>query len=166
MAKHKEEKTNVMRILDQKKVPYAAHSYEETESPLGDRAYGEHIARSLGQDVERVYKTLVARGASGGLYVFCIPVAESLDLKRAAKAVGEKSVELIAVKELLPLTGYVRGGCSPVGMKKRYPTVVHLAAADHETVFVSAGRIGAQIELKPDDLIAVTGAVCADIIAE
>ena len=166
MAKHKEEKTNVMRILDQKKIPYAAHSYEETESPLGDRAYGEHIARSLGQDVERVYKTLVARGASGGLYVFCIPVAESLDLKRAAKAVGEKSVELIAVKELLPLTGYVRGGCSPVGMKKRYPTVVHLAAAEHETVFVSAGRIGAQIELKPDDLIAVTGAACADIIAE
>lgn len=164
MAKHKEEKTNVMRILDQKKIPYAAHSYEETESPLGDRAYGEHIAQSLGQDVNRVYKTLVARGASGGLYVFCIPVAESLDLKRAAKAVGEKSVELIAVKELLPLTGYVRGGCSPVGMKKRYPTVVHLAAAEHETVFVSAGRIGAQIEVRPDDLLAVTGAEVADII--
>lgn len=164
MAKHKEEKTNVMRILDQKKIPYAAHAYAETESPLGDREYGLHIARSLGQDVSRVYKTLVARGASGGLYVFCVPVAESLDLKKAARAVGEKSVELIAVKELLPLTGYVRGGCSPVGMKKRYPTVLHRAAEEHETVFVSAGKIGAQIELSPADLIALLGAQVADII--
>ncbi|MBQ9648436.1 MAG: Cys-tRNA(Pro) deacylase, partial [Oscillospiraceae bacterium] len=91
MAKHKEEKTNVMRILEQKKIPYTAHAYEENESPLGDREYGLHIARTLGQPVDRVYKTLVARGASKAIYVFCIPVAESLDLKKAAKAVGEKS---------------------------------------------------------------------------
>ena len=164
MAKHKEEKTNVMRILDQKKIPYTAHSYEESESPLGDREYGLHIAQTLNQPVERVYKTLVARGASRQLYVFCIPVAESLDLKKAAKAVGEKSIELIAVKELLGLTGYVRGGCSPVGMKKQYPTVFHAAAADCETVFVSAGKIGAQVEVAPGALIALLGAQVADII--
>ena len=164
MAKHKEEKTNVMRILEQKKLPYTAHSYEESESPLGDREYGLHIAQTLGQPVERVYKTLVARGASRQLYVFCIPVAESLDLKKAAKAVGEKSIELIAVKELPGLTGYVRGGCSPIGMKKQYPTVFHAAAADCETVFVSAGKIGAQIEVAPDALIALLGAQVADVI--
>ncbi len=164
MAKHKEEKTNVMRILDQKKIPYTAHRCDETESPLGDREYGLHIARSLRQDVSAVYKTLVARGAKGALYVFCIPVAENLDLKKAAKAAGEKSVELIAVKELLPLTGYVRGGCSPVGMKKQYPTVFHRAAADRDTIFVSAGKLGAQIEVAPGDLIALVGAATADII--
>ena len=164
MAKHKEEKTNVMRLLEQKKVPYTAHTYEETESPLGDREYGLHIARTLGQDEKRVYKTLAARGASGQPYVFCIPVAESLDLKKAAKAVGEKSVELLAVKELLPLTGYVRGGCSPLGMKKQFPTVFHAAAADCETVFVSAGKIGFQVELAPAALLALTGGVKADII--
>ena len=166
MAKHKEEKTNVMRILEQKKIPYTAHSYEESESPLGDREYGLHIAQTLGQPVERVYKTLVARGASRQLYVFCIPVAESLDLKKAAKAVGEKSIELIAVKELPGLTGYVRGGCSPIGMKKQYPTVFHAAAADCEMVFVSAGKIGAQIELAPGALIRLLGADVADIISE
>ena len=164
MAKHKEEKTNVMRILEQKKIPYTAHSYAEAESPLGDREYGLHIAEALGQPTERVYKTLVARGASGQPYVFCVPVAESLDLKKAAKAAGEKSVELIAVKELLGLTGYVRGGCSPVGMKKAFPTVFHSGAADCETVFVSAGRIGAQVEAAPADLLALTGAEYADII--
>ena len=164
MAKHKEEKTNAMRILEQKKIPYSAHSYEETESPLGDREYGLHIAQSLGQDVRRVYKTLVARGASRQLYVFCIPVAQSLDLKKAARAVGEKSVELIAVKELLGLTGYVRGGCSPVGMKKQYPTVFHAAVADCETVFISAGKIGAQLEAAPEPLLALLGARTADLI--
>jgi len=164
MAKHKEEKTNVMRILEQKKIPYTAHTYEESESPLGDREYGLHIAQTLNQPVERVYKTLVARGASGQLYVFCVPVAESLDLKKAAKAVGEKSVELIAVKELLGLTGYVRGGCSPVGMKKQYPTVFHSAVEHCEKVFVSAGKIGAQIEVAPGALIALLGARVADVI--
>lgn len=164
MAKHREEKTNVMRILDQRKIPYAAHSYEETESPLGEREYGLHIARTLGQPEERVYKTLVARGASRQLYVFCIPVAESLDLKKAARAVGEKSIELLAVRELLPLTGYVRGGCSPVGMKKQYPTVFHADVLSGEEVFVSAGKIGAQIELAPAALLALIGAKTADII--
>ena len=161
---HKEEKTNVMRILEQKKIPYTAHTYEETESPLGDREYGLHIARTLGQDVERVYKTLVARGASGAVYVFCVPVAESLDLKKAAKAVGEKSVELTAVKELLGLTGYVRGGCSPVGMKKQYPTVLHSAAEDCDTIYVSAGKIGCQVELAPGDLMVLLGAKAADVV--
>ena len=166
MAKHKEEKTNVMRILEQKKIPCTAHTYEESESPLGDREYGAHIAQTLNQPVECVYKTLVARGASKALYVFCIPVAASLDLKKAAKAVGEKSVELIAVKELLGLTGYVRGGCSPVGMKKQYPTVFHSAVEKCETVFVSAGKIGAQIEVAPKALLALLGAATADIITE
>ncbi len=165
MAKHKEEKTNVMRILEREKIPYAAHAYEETESPLGDREYGLHIAQTLGQDVKCVYKTLVARGASGGYHVFCIPVAETLDLKKAARAAGEKSVELIAVKELLPLTGYVRGGCSPIGMKKPFPTVFHSAVKDCETVFVSAGKLGAQIELAPAALLSLIGAAAADIIA-
>ena len=164
MAKRKEEKTNVMRVLEREKIPYTAHSYAESEGPLGDREYGLHIARALGQDVTRVYKTLVARGAGGQLYVFCIPVAESLDLKKAARAAGEKSVELIAVKELLPLTGYVRGGCSPVGMKKRYPTFFHSAAEDCETVFVSAGKIGAQIEAAPRALLGLIGAENADLI--
>ena len=165
MAKHKEEKTNVMRILEQKKIPYTAHAYEENESPLGDREYGLHIAQTLGQPVDRVYKTLVARGASKAIYVFCIPVAESLDLKKAAKAVGEKSIELIAVKELLGLTGYVRGGCSPVGMKKQYPTVFHNAAETCEKVFVSAGKIGFQVELEPKALLNLIHAKTADIIA-
>lgn len=164
MAKHKEEKTNVMRILEQKGIPYAAHAYEETESPLGDREYGVHIARQLGQDVTCVYKTLVARGAKGALHVFCIPVAETLDLKKAAKAAGEKSVELIAVKELLPLTGYVRGGCSPVGMKKQFPTVFHEDVVLCDTVFVSAGKLGAQIEVEPAALLALLGAGTADLI--
>ena len=163
MAKHKEEKTNVMRILEQKKLPYAAHGYEETESPLGDREYGLHIAQTLGQPAQRVYKTLVARGASKAYYVFCIPVAETLDLKKAAKAAGEKSVELIAAKELLPLTGYVRGGCSPIGMKKQFPTVFHSAVTEHETVFVSAGKIGAQVELAPAALLELIGARCAEL---
>ena len=166
MAKHKEEKTNVMRILDQKNIPYTAHTYEESESPLGDREYGLHIAQTLGQPVDCVYKTLVARGASKQLYVFCIPVAESLDLKKAAKAVGEKSIELIAVKELLGLTGYVRGGCSPIGMKKQYPTVFHNAVESCEKVFVSAGKIGAQIEVEPAVLLNLIGGTTADITVE
>lgn len=153
-----------MRILEQKKLPYAARVYEERESPLGEREYGVHIAKSLGQDVSRVFKTLIACGAGKQVYVFCIPVAESLDLKKAAKAVGEKSIELIAVKELLGLTGYVRGGCSPIGMKKRYPTVFDASAQACETICVSAGKIGCQVELDPKALIALTGAQTADII--
>ena len=161
MAKAKEEKTNVMRILEQKNIPYSAHTYEHEEGIAVD---GVTVARSLGQDEGRVYKTLVTRGASGQHYVFDIPVAETLDLKKAAKAVGEKSVAMILSRELLPLTGYVHGGCSPVGMKKQFPTVFHEDAVLYETVCVSAGKIGLQAELSPVELMALIGAETADII--
>ena len=160
MAKQKEEKTNVMRILEQKGIPYTAHTYEHEEGVAVD---GVTVARSLGQDPECVFKTLVARGASKGIYVFAIPVADSLDLKKAAKAVGEKSIEMVAVKEINALTGYVRGGCSPVGMKKEYPTVFHETAEIIDTIMVSAGKIGYQVELAPDALIELVGGSLADI---
>ena len=156
----KDEKTNVMRILDQKKVPYTPHTYPHKEGVAVD---GATVARSLGQDPEAVFKTLVARGASGALYVFDIPVADSLDLKKAARAVGEKSVAMLHQKELLPLTGYVHGGCSPVGMKKQYPTVFHETAEILDTITVSAGKIGYQVELSPADLIALVGGTTADL---
>lgn len=161
MAKNKEEKTNVMRLLEQKKIPYTAHTYPHDGDTAPD---GVTVARSMGQDVARVYKTLVARGAGGGYYVFDIPVAESLDLKKAAKAVGEKSIAMLAQKELLPLTGYVHGGCSPVGMKKLFPTVFHSAAEELETVIVSAGKIGYQVEVEPKALVALVRARFADIV--
>ena len=159
MAKHKEEKTNVMRTLEQKKIAYTAHAYDP-DGPID----GVSVAQTLGQAPERVFKTLVTRGASGGYYVFDIPVAESLDLKKAAKAVGEKSVAMLPQKELLGLTGYVHGGCSPVGMKKQFPTVFHETAVLYDTICVSAGRIGAQVECRPGDLIALLRAETADII--
>lgn len=162
MSKQKEEKTNVMRVLDQKKVPYTPHTY-----PAGDAAPdGVSVARLLGQDRLAVFKTLVARGASGGYYVFDIPVADTLDLKKAAKAVGEKSIAMLPAKELLPLTGYVHGGCSPVGMKKRFPTVFHQSCLEQDTICVSAGKVGFQVEVRPADLMALTGASAADLIAE
>ena len=159
MAKKKEEKTNVMRILDQKKIPYTARFYEESEGPEGTREYGVHIAQTLGQDPARGFKTLVARGASKGIYVFEVPVAENLDLKKAARAVGEKSIELLHVAEINAVTGYIRGGCSPVGMKKQYPTVFHQTALDYDTIYISAGKIGAQVELAPRDLLDLLGQV-------
>ena len=159
MAKHKEEKTNVMRTLEQKKIGYTAHAYD-SDGPID----GVSVAQTLGQAPERVFKTLVTRGASGGYYVFDIPVAENLDLKKAAKAVGEKSVAMLPQKELLGLTGYVHGGCSPVGMKKQFPTVFHETAVLYDTICVSAGRIGAQVECRPDDLIGLLRADTADII--
>ena len=159
MAKHKEEKTNVMRTLEQKKIAYTAHAYDP-DGPID----GVSVAQTLGQAPERVFKTLVTRGASGGYYVFGIPVAESLDLKKAAKAVGEKSVAMLPQKELLGLTGYVHGGCSPVGMKKQFPTVFHETAVLYDTICVSAGRIGAQVECRPGDLIGLLRADTADII--
>ena len=163
MAKKKEEKTNVMRILDQKKIPYTARFYDDSQGPEGTREYGVHVAAALGQDPARGFKTLVARGASGGLYVFDIPVADSLDLKKAAKAVGEKAVSMLHQKELLPLTGYVHGGCSPVGMKKQYPTVFHETAEIVDTITVSAGKIGYQVELAPAALMELVGASTADL---
>ena len=159
MAKHKEEKTNVMRTLEQKKIAYTAHAYDP-DGPID----GVSVAQTLGQAPERVFKTLVTRGASGGYYVFDIPVAESLDLKKAAKAVGEKSVAMLPQKELLGLTGYVHGGCSPVGMKKQFPTVFHETAVLYDTICVSAGRIGAQVECRPGDLIGLLRADTADVI--
>ena len=159
MAKHKEEKTNVMRTLEQKKIPYTAHSYDP-DGPID----GVSVAQTLGQPAERVFKTLVTRAASGAYYVFDIPVAENLDLKKAAKAVGEKSIAMLPQKELLGLTGYVHGGCSPVGMKKQFPTVFHKTALGYDTVCVSAGKIGAQVECDPKALIDLLRAKTADII--
>ena len=142
-----EEKTNVMRLLDGKKIPYVSHTYAPDPT-----LSGEEIAALLGEPAERVFKTLVTKGKSGAYYVFVIPVRDELDLKKAAKAAGEKAVAMLPQKELLPLTGYVHGGCSPVGMKKRFPTFIHLTAKDADRFFVSAGRVGFQIETNPDAL--------------
>ena len=163
MAKHKEEKTNVMRTLEQKKIPYTAHTYPYDGETAPD---GVTVAQVLGQDPAATFKTLVTKGASGSYYVFDIPVAATLDLKKAAKAVGEKSVAMLPSKELLPLTGYVHGGCSPVGMKKQFPIVFHESCQDLDTLCVSAGKIGFQVELKPADLIALVRGVTADVIVE
>lgn len=158
MAKQKEEKTNVMRVLEQKGVAYTPHTY-----PTDGSIDGASVAAYLGQDPEHVFKTLVARGASGGYYVFDIPVEDTLDLKKAAKAVGEKSIAMIHQKELLPLTGYIHGGCSPVGMRKQFPTVFHETAEILDSICVSAGKIGYQVEVAPADLIALVGAKTADL---
>lgn len=159
MAKQKEEKTNVMRVLEQKGVAYTPHTY-----PTDGSIDGASVAAYLGQDPEHVFKTLVARGASGGYYVFDIPVEDTLDLKKAAKAVGEKSIAMIHQKELLPLTGYIHGGCSPVGMRKQFPTVFHETAEILDTICVSAGKIGHQVECDPNALIALLRAKTADVI--
>ena len=153
------DKTNVMRVLDAKKVSYESHSYEADPS-----LSGEQIAGILGEEPTCVFKTLVTQGKSGGYYVFVVPVEAELDLKKAAKAAGEKSVAMIKQKELLPLTGYVHGGCSPVGMKKKFPTFIHETAPTFERVFVSAGKVGYQIELAPADLISVAEITVADIV--
>ncbi len=163
MAKQKEEKTNVMRILEQKGIPFTPHTYPHEEGVAVD---GASVACSLGQDPECVFKTLVARGASKAIYVFDIPVEDTLDLKKAAKAVGEKSIAMLHQKELLPLTGYVHGGCSPVGMKKQYPTVFHETAEIIDTIMVSAGKIGYQVQLNPADLIDLVGGTIADVTVE
>ena len=163
MAKQKEEKTNVMRILEQRGISYTAHTYEHEEGVAVD---GVTVAQSLGQDPECVFKTLVARGASGNIYVFVIPVADSLDLKKAARAVGAKSIEMVQVKQINALTGYIRGGCSPVGMKKEYTTTFHETAEIIDTIMVSAGKIGYQVELAPMELIALVGGRMADITVE
>ena len=160
MAKSSIEKTNVMRLLDQKKVAYTPHTY-----PHGDEAVdGVTVAQMTGVDPAKVFKTLVARGASKTPYVFVIPVACELDLKKAAKAVGEKSIAMLHVSELTPLTGYVRGGCSPVGMKKQYKTVFDESVLAQEKVYVSGGRIGTQVCCAPADLIRAARATTAKII--
>ena len=142
-----DEKTNVMRLLDQKKIKYNHYSYIDTPS-----TNGVEVAELLGQDKRRVFKTLVTVGKSKTNYVFVIPVAEELNLKSAAKAVGEKSIEMLKSKDLLPLTGYIHGGCSPIGMKKRFTTVLDSTALDFENIIFSAGKIGYQVEMSPKDL--------------
>ena len=139
------EKTNAIRQFDRKKLPYTLHTYEGVIS-------GTDVAAYMGQDPATVFKTLVATGKSGSHYVFMIPVAQELDLKKAAKAVGEKSIAMLPQKDLLPLTGYVHGGCSPVGMKKSFPTAIHETAASYDTIFFSGGKIGCQVELSLDAL--------------
>ncbi len=157
-----EQKTNVMRILGQKKIKYTAHEYPHGE----DAVDGVTVARMTGRDPACVFKTLVTRGASKGIYVFVIPVAEELDLKKAAKAVGEKSIAMVHVSEINALTGYVRGGCSPIGMKKQFKTVYHSSILSQNTVLVSAGKIGQQVELFPADLIGLTRGDTANIVTE
>ncbi len=153
------DKTNVMRVLDQKKIPYVSHCYTPDASMSG-----EEIAEILNEDTEKVFKTLVTQGKSGQYYVFVVPVGAELNLKKAAAAAGEKAVSMIKQKDLLPLTGYVHGGCSPIGMKKPFPTYVHETAGNYERMFVSAGKVGYQIELAPDDLIKTAGCKVADIV--
>jgi Cys-tRNA(Pro)/Cys-tRNA(Cys) deacylase len=161
--RQQDDKTNVMRILEQKGIPYTPKHYAHQEGVAVD---GLTVAESLGQDPESVFKTLVTRGASGSYYVFDLPVGEELDLKKAAKAVGEKSVAMIHVAELLPLTGYVRGGCSPVGMKKPFFTTFHETAILFDEIAVSAGKIGAQVLVEPNALCALVEGQFADITKE
>lgn len=158
--KTKIEKTNAMRRLDALKIKYKEHTYTDT-----DAVSGVEVAEVLNQEPGRVFKTLVTQGRSRNYYVFMVPVAEELDLKKAAKAVGEKSIEMIKSKELLPLTGYIHGGCSPIGMKKFFTTTIHKTAADYETIFFSGGRIGFQIELAFSDLQKAIKIQTADIIS-
>ena len=153
------DKTNVMRVLDGKKIPYVSHVY--TPDPA---LSGQEIAALLGEEACRVFKTLVTQGKSGQHYVFVVPVEEELDLKKAAAAAGEKAVSMIKQKELLPLTGYVHGGCSPIGMKKQFTTFIHETAGEYGEIFVSAGKVGYQVELSPKDLAETAGCRFADIV--
>lgn len=146
----KDEKTNVCRILEQKKINYILHTYADTDAVNGDE-----IVAVLNEDPDRTFKTLVTVGKSGNHYVFVIPVSHELDLKKAAAAVGEKNIEMIKSKELLPLTGYIHGGCSPIGMKKFFTTVIDKSATNFETIYYSAGKIGYQVETSTEDLAKV-----------
>ena len=154
----REAKTNVMRILDKNKINYRAISYECDEF-----IDGLHTAEVTGAPVEASYKTLVMVGKSKTYYVFVVPIAEEVDLKKAAKAVGEKSLEMIHVKDLTKITGYIRGGCSPIGMKKQFATVIHVSAREQEEIYISGGRVGLTICLAPQDLMRVIPAQYADI---
>ena len=151
MAKDKKLKTNAMRILDSKKVSYEMLSYESEDGKID----GISVAHKIGVDEKNVFKTLVVQGTSKELYVFVIPVAEELDLKNAAKISGEKKVEMIPVKDILKHTGYIRGGCSPIGLKRPYKTFIHESAKELDFMIVSAGKIGHQIKLNPNDLVNV-----------
>lgn len=154
----KEEKTNVMRILDKHKINYKDYRYGNGEAVSGDI-----VAQEIGKNPETVFKTLVTEGKSKNHYVFVVPVLKELDLKKAAKAVGEKSITMIKSKELLPTTGYIHGGCSPIGMKKFFKTVINITAEDCETIVFSAGKIGYQVELSLEDLKKVIDFTLEDI---
>lgn len=158
MARDHDKKTNAIRELDAAKLPYQARFFEGTEA-----LSGVEVARKLGLDQDRVFKTLVTRGKSGTYRVFMIPVACELDLKKAASAAGEKAVAMIKSKELLPLTGYVHGGCSPIGMKKPFPTYIDETAELYESIFFSGGRIGCQLEMALEDLRAIVPVETADL---
>ena len=153
------EKTNVMRILDQKKIEYKKHTYASTGA-----ISGVDVAEALSQNPNKVFKTLVTQGASKSFYVFIVPVAQELDLKKAAKSVGEKSIAMIKSKDLLSLTGYIHGGCSPIGMKKFFKTTIHQTAAEFDTIVFSAGKIGYQVEISFEDLKRVIEVKIDDII--
>ena len=155
----KEIKTNAMRILDRQKIPYEYESYACDEF-----TDGIHVADMLGYEHRLVYKTLVTVGKSGGYYVFVIPIEEEIDFKKAAKAVGEKSLSMLPLKELTKVTGYVRGGCTSIGMKKQYPTVIQEDARTLSHIYVSGGKSGMQIRLSPEDLARAAGAEFADIM--
>ncbi|MGE7911193.1 Cys-tRNA(Pro) deacylase [Lysinibacillus xylanilyticus] len=159
MAKAKHAKTNAIRLLEQQKIQFEVIEYETGDGQVD----GISVAEKIGHPVSRVFKTLVAKASAQKLFVFVIPVAEELDLKAAAKVVGEKKIDMLPVKELLGYTGYVRGGCSPVGMKKLYPTVINASAQEQGKIIVSAGKIGMQIHLQLDVLVAATKAKLAPI---
>lgn len=156
----KENKTNAMRILDKNKISYRTNTYECDEF-----IDGIHVADMNGDPYEQSFKTLVTVGKSGGYYVFALPIDKEIDFKKAAKIVGEKSIEMIHVKDINKITGYIRGGCTPVGMKKLYPTIIHESAKNFDEIIISGGRIGLQIILNPNDLAAVTNAKFADFLA-
>lgn len=159
MAKEKEIKTNAMRILDKLKIEYKVNFYECEEF-----IDGVHIADKLGQSYDSSFKTLVLKGKSGNYYVFALPVDKELDMKKAARTVGEKSLEMVHVKDINAVTGYIRGGCTPIGMKKQYRTVIHETAQLFDKVIVSGGKLGTQLELSPDDLAKACSGEFADII--
>lgn len=155
-------KTNVARLLDQARIPYSLIPYEYDENDLA----ATHVAEALGEDLDQVFKTLVLHGERAGYFVCVIPGGAEVDLKKAAKAAGAKKAELIPMKELLPLTGYIRGGCSPIGMKKPFPTFVHTTALDYDHIYVSAGQRGLQLKINPRQLVEYIKATVAPIIAE
>lgn len=161
MPHAKPQKTNAMRRLDQQKVPYRVNYYE-----CDTFIDGIHIADMLHQSYDCTFKTLVTTGKSGNHYVFVVPIARELDLKKAAKTVGEKYIELLHVKDILAVTGYIRGGCTPIGMKKVFPTVLDAHAMDFDEIIISGGCLGAQIFLSPADLVKVTNAAVADILTQ
>lgn len=161
MAKQKEMKTNAMRILETMKIPFETHTYECDEF-----IDGIHIADLLNQPYERLFKTLVTVGSSKNYFVFVIPIAEELDMKKAARSVGEKSVAMLHVKDINQVTGYIRGGCTPIGMKKQYVTRVAECAGEQEKIIISGGKLGMQIELRPEDLLFAAKAEYADLLKE